>query len=45
MTYPLALDMLGRVYIIKGDFENAVKAYNTLIKRKPNYFLGLLFFV
>ncbi len=41
--YPMALDMLGRVYIIKGDFENAVKTYNSVIKEKPSYFLAYYF--
>ena len=41
--FPNALDLLGRVYILKGDFENAVKSFNSIIKEKPNYFLAYYF--
>ncbi len=42
-NYPTGLDMLGRAYLNKRQFDNAISTYNTLAKSKPNYFLAYYF--
>jgi len=42
-TYAIGLDMLGRSYLSKRDFDNAMATFNLLNKERPNYYLAYYF--
>lgn len=42
-NYAIGLDMMGRAYLSKREYDNAIATYDVVINEKPSYFMAYYF--